>query len=566
MKSSSRLIAVVWISLLFVLPSQSLAQTGWSKSFEHAVVVTAEKRASRVGRNILQQGGNAVDAAVAVQFALAVTLPRAGNIGGGGFMVVQLADGTSRALDFREQAPLQADEDMYMREGEYVPKLSREGGLASGVPGVVDGMIKALNKYGNLSLNQVIQPAIELAREGYLLSYKQAKALNDNTKIFKKYEGSTGYFIQSDSTQWKEGDLFQQSDLARTLQRIADGGRLGFYEGKTADLLVKEMEKQGGIISHEDLRNYESVWRDPIQTFFNGYELYVMPPPSSGSIAIAQILDMLQPYDLKEMGFNSAKYVHLVAETMRRAFADRAHFLGDPDFVDIPQAELLDPTYNRERMESFNWESASSSDDIGHGDIPFRESTETTHFSIIDEEGNAVAVTTTLNGSFGSKVAVSGAGFLLNNEMDDFTAEPGEPNMFGLIQGKANAIEPEKRMLSSMSPTIVTRNDSIRMVLGAAGGPRIITATLHSFINMAVFEMDPAEAVSAPRFHHQWMPDKLYYEKFGLSPDTQRLLEVKGHTLSPSDGLGRAHIIFVDDDGFKLGAPDPRGDGRAAGF
>lgn len=566
MKSYSRLLAFACILLLSVLPNQSLAQTGWSKSFEQAVVVTAEKRASRAGRDILQQGGNAVDAAVAVQFALAVTLPRAGNIGGGGFMIVHLADGTSRALDFREQAPLQATKDMYIRDGEYVPKLSREGGLASGVPGVVDGMVKAVNKYGNLSLNQVTQPAIELAREGYLLSYKQAESLNDNAKKLKKYKGSNGYFIQSDSTQWKEGDLFRQADLAQTLQRIADRGRLGFYEGKTADLLVKEVEEQGGIISHEDLRNYKSVWRDPVQASFNGYELYLMPPPSSGSIAIAQILDMLQPYDLKEMGFNSAKYIHLVTETMRRAFADRAHFLGDPDFVDIPQAELLNPAYNKERMESFSWESASSSDDIGHGDIPFRESAETTHFSIIDKEGNAVAVTTTLNGSFGSKVAVSGAGFLLNNEMDDFTGEPGEPNMFGLIQGKANAIEPEKRMLSSMSPTIVTKNDSVRMVIGAAGGPRIITATLHNFINMAVFEMDPAEAVSAPRFHHQWMPDKLYYEKFGLSPDTQRLLEEKEHTLSPSDGLGRAHIILVDEDGFKLGAPDPRGDGWAVGF
>lgn len=566
MKYTSRLTAVACVLLLFVLPSQSPAQTGWSKSFEHAVVVTAEQRASQAGRDILQQGGNAVDAAVAVQFALAVTLPRAGNIGGGGFMVVRLTDGSSRALDFREQAPLQAHKDMYMREGEYVTRLSRKGGLASGVPGVVDGMVKAMEQYGNLSLNQVIQPAIELARKGYRLSYRQAEALNDNKKGLKKYAGSAGYFLRRDGLPWREGDLFRQTDLARTLQRIADRGRSGFYEGETAELLVNEMEKQGGIITREDLRNYESVWRNPIRASFHGYELNVMPPPSSGSIAIAQILDMLQPYDLKELGFNSAKYVHLVTETMRRAFADRAHFLGDPDFVEIPQAELLDPAYQEERMESFSWETASSSDDIGHGDIPFRESSETTHYSIIDKEGNAVAVTTTLNGSFGSMVAVSGAGFLLNNEMDDFTAEPGEPNMFGLIQGEANAIAPEKRMLSSMSPAIVTKNDSVRMVLGAAGGPRIITATLQNFLNMAVFEMDPAEAISAPRFHHQWMPDKLYYEKFGLSPDTRKLLEQKGHTLSASDGLGRAHTIFVDDDGFKLGAPDPRGDGMAAGF
>lgn len=564
--SASRLIGILCISLLFVFPGQSSAQAGWSKSFENGVVVTAEKGASQVGRKILQQGGNAVDAAVAVQFALAVTLPRAGNIGGGGFMVMHLSDGTSRALDFREQAPLKADADMYIKDGEYVSRLSREGGLASGVPGVVDGMVKVLEKYGNLSLNQVIQPAIELAREGYPLSYKQADDLNHNAKNFKKYRGSTEYFVLNDSTQWKEGDRFQQADLARTLQRIADHGRSGFYNGKTADLLVQEMKEQGGIISHEDLQNYKSVWRNPIETSFNSYDLYIMPPPSSGSIAIAQILDMLQPYDLQEMGFNSAKYVHLITETMRRAFADRAHFLGDPDFVDIPQGKLINPTYNKQRMESFSWEKASSSDGIDHGDIPFQESTETTHFSVLDEDGNAVAVTTTLNGSFGSNVTVSGAGFLLNNEMDDFTAEPGEPNMFGLIQGKANAIEPKKRMLSSMSPTIVTKNDSVRMVVGAAGGPRIITATLHNFLNMAVFEMDPAEAISAPRFHHQWMPDTLYYEKFGLSPDTQLILENKRHALGSSDGLGRVHTIYVDEEGLKFGAPDPRGDGTAVGY
>lgn len=552
--------------LLFIFSTQSLAQMGWSKSYEKAVVVTAEKRASQVGRDILKQGGNAVDAAVAVQFALAVTLPRAGNIGGGGFMVIYLADGTNRTLDFREQAPMRADADMYMRDGEYVPKLSREGVLAAGVPGVVDGMVKVLDEYGTLSLKEVMQPAIELAQDGYPLSYKQADAMNSYRKFFLKYDGTARYFLKSDSTDWQEEELFRQIDLARTLRRIAERGRAGFYEGKTADLIVEEMERQGGLISHEDLQDYESVWRDPVQASFKGYDLHIMPPPSSGSIAIAQILEMLKPYDLKGMGFNSAKYVHLVTEAMRRAFADRAYFLGDPDFIDIPQAELINPSYNRQRMESFSWDNASSSDDIGHGDIPFPESTETTHYSIVDEDGNAVAVTTTLNGSFGNKVVVNEAGFFLNNEMDDFTAEPGEPNMFGLIQGEANAIEPGKRMLSSMSPTIVTRNDSVRMVLGAAGGPRIITATLHNFLNMAVFEMDPGQAIASPRFHHQWMPDKLYYEKFGLSPDTRKILEEKGHTLAPSDGLGRAHTIFVEKDTLKYGAPDPRGDGAAIGY
>lgn len=555
-------------ALFITLPLDSLAQVGTANAYKHAVVVSAEKRASEVGRDILQQGGNAVDAAVAVQFALAVTLPRAGNIGGGGFMVLHLADGTDRTLDFRERAPFKAGPDMYIRDGEYVPNLSREGALAVGVPGVVDGMVKVLKEYGNLSLQETIEPAIELARQGYHLSYAQAHVLNEYQDVLQKYEGSTRYFVPADTTrEWEEGDLFIQKDLAQTLKRIAENGRAGFYKGKTADLLIREMKKQGGIITHKDLRNYESVWRKPVQASFKDYTLHIMPPPSSGSIAIAQILDMLRPYDLKGMGFNSARYVHLVTETMRRAFADRSYFLGDPDFIDIPRSKLLSASYNKQRMESFSWDHATPSDEIDHGKIPsFKESLETTHYSIVDAKGNAVSVTTTLNGNFGSKVAVSGAGFFLNNEMDDFTAEPGEPNMFGLIQGKANAIKPGKRMLSSMSPTIVTQNDSVRMVLGAAGGPRIITATLHNFLNMAVFDMNPQQAISAPRFHHQWMPDKLLYEEYGLSPDTREILEAKGHNLVPTGGLGRAHTVFVNKKGVRLGATDPRGDGAARGY
>src|SRR5699024_10937912 len=404
---------------------------------------------------------------------------------------------------------------------------------------------------GNLSLEEVMQPAIDLARNGYKLTYMQKQLLNNYQNVLQKYESSTRYFVPDDTTRdWKEGELFRQQDLAKTLQRIAQNGRAGFYKGKTADLIVNEMQKQGGMITHEDLEHYESVWRDPVQVDFKGYELNIMPPPSSGSIAIAQILKMLRPYDLHSYGFNSANYVHLVTETMRRAFADRAYFMGDPDFVDLPQKNLLSDSYNRSRMENFNPVRASSSDSLDHGDIPFQyEPTETTHFSIVDKEGNAVGVTTTLNGNFGSKVAVGGAGFLLNNEMDDFTAEPGEPNMFGLIQGKANAIEPQKRMLSSMSPTIVTNEGEVRMVLGAAGGPRIITATLHNFLNMAIFEMGPQEAISAPRFHHQWKPDTLYYEEFGLSPDTRQKLTNMGHSLKPLESIARAHTIWIDDEG-----------------
>lgn len=555
------------LSIFTGLPIQTQAQVGWSKSYDHAVVVTAEEHASKVGRQILQEGGNAVDAAVAVQFALAVTVPRAGNIGGGGFMVIQLADGTSTALDYREMAPLKATRDMYVRNGELIPELSREGALASGVPGVVDGMVRAIQRYGNLPLETVMAPAIKLAREGYPLSWKLADELNSRSEDLSKYASSRKYFTRPNGEPYKEGDLFIQKDLAETLKRIANHGREGFYSGKTADLIVKEMEREGGLISYEDLNNYESKWRNPIKAKFHDYELTIMPPPSSGSIAIAQIMHMLEPYDLKALGFNSAEYIHLVTEVMRRAFADRAHFLGDPDFVNIPSDTLISESYNKNRMQNFNWEKATSSSELQHGNIPkYSESPQTTHFSIIDKDGNAVAVTTTLNGSFGSKLSVDGAGFLLNNEMDDFTAKPGEPNMFGLIQGKANAVEPGKRMLSSMSPTIATNDGKVRMVLGAAGGPRIITATFMSFLNMAVFGMNAQEAISAPRFHHQWMPDKLYYEAFGISPDTQQLLEAKGHELQTRPTVGRGHIIFVDEDNLKHGAADPRGDGSVKGY
>lgn len=560
----------ILILVTFIFSTQTgtvIAQVGWAKSYENGVVVTAEKHASKIGRDIMEQGGNAVDAAVAVQFALAVTLPRAGNIGGGGFMVIHLSDGTTKALDFREKAPMKASKDMYIRDGEYVSELSREGALAVGVPGVAEGMITAIERYGRLPLEAVLDPAIELARNGYKLSWTQAEDLNSRSEVFKKYDASEEYFVKDDGAPWKEGDLFVQEDLANTLERIARFGRDGFYSGETADLIVREMRQQGGLISYNDLQNYESVWRDPVRATFRGYELYIMPPPSSGSIAIHQMLDMLKPYSLKDQGFNSAKYVHLVTETMRRAFADRAYFLGDPDYAEIPQQKLISDEYSKQRMESFDWNRASSSDNLNHGEIPsFEESTETTHFSILDGDGNAVSVTTTLNGSFGSKVAVSGAGFSLNNEMDDFTAEPGEPNMFGLIQGEGNAIEPGKRMLSSMSPTIITQNGDVRMVVGAAGGPRIITATLQNFLNIAVFGMRPQQAISAPRFHHQWMPDQLYFEEFGLSPDTQAKLEEWGHELTPRGNVGRAHTIYVDENSLKYGSPDPRGDGVAEGY
>jgi len=560
-------ISIIFFSFIVCSPATSPAQIGWTKTYERGAVVTAEQHATEAGVRILREGGNAVDAAVAVQFALAVTLPRAGNIGGGGFMVAHLKNGTTTALDFREKAPKKAHKDMYIRNGQYIPDLSRESILASGVPGVVDGMVTVLERYGRLPLETVMTPAIELAQKGYRLSWQQAQTLNDHAEAFSIYGGSKKYFTKADEQPFREGDLFIQEDLARTLERIARFGREGFYSGQTADLIVREMRRHGGLITYEDLKEYESVWRDPITANYRGYRLHLMPPPSSGSIAITQMLEMLQPYNLKDLGFNSADYVHLLTETMRRAFADRAFFMGDPDYVNIPVRKLLSNDYNSRRMDNFKWNTATKSESISHGAISgYSESSQTTHFSIIDREGNAVAVTTTLNGSFGNHISVTGAGFLLNNEMDDFTAKPGEPNMFGLIQGKANAVEPEKRMLSSMTPTIITRNDSVRMVLGAAGGPRIITAILQNFLNIAVFDMNPMQALSAPRFHHQWLPDELYYEEYGLSPDTRSILEKRGHVLTPYGNIGRSHIIYVDEEGRRHGAADPRGDGEVKGY
>lgn len=556
-------VLIGFLSFLFIQPGYSQSRS--TQFYENGLVVSAEVYASEVGNQILRQGGNAIDAAVAVQFALAVTLPRAGNIGGGGFMVIQLADGTSTTLDFREKAPERSSKNMYVRNGEFKPELSWEGILAVGVPGTVDGMVTALQRYGRMPLELVIQPAIDLAKNGYYLSYSQASSLNYQQGTFNKYDSSKKYFTKKDGSEFNEGDLFIQEDLADVLEQVARYGRDGFYSGSVADAIVKEMKKQGGLISYSDLQNYKSKWREPGKARFQDYELSIMPPPSSGSIAVAQILDMMDDYSLAELGHNSADYVHLITESMRRAFADRSFYLGDPDFYEVPKQDLLDPKYNHARMIGFSMDTVTHSSSLSHGEFSNNyESDETTHFSVVDKDGNAVAVTTTLNGSFGSKVAVNGAGFLLNNEMDDFSAQPGEPNAYGLIGGEANSIEPGKRMLSSMTPTIVTKDGKVRMVLGAAGGPRIITATLQSFLNLAVFGMNAQEAIAANRVHHQWFPDILFYENYGLSPDTIRLLEAKGHQLRTMS-IARGHIIYVDENGFKSSGVDPRGDGHAAG-
>lgn len=540
------------------------AQIGFPKTYDQAVVVAGEKYASQVGVAIMKKGGNAVDAAVAVHFAMAVTQPRAGNIGGGGFMVAHIGDSTV-ALDFRERAPQKATSGMYIVNGKLQTHLSREGVLAVGVPGSVAGMLKAHKRFGKLPLKVVMQPAIDLAENGFPMSLMMASLLNEYATTFNKYEGSKHYFTKKNGKSYHEGDIFVQKDLAKSLKRIVKHGRSGFYSGPTADYLVETMQQYNGLITHEDLKNYKAIWRKPITTKFNGYTLYMMPPPSSGGVVIAQMLEMLAPYNLKEMGYNTAEYVHLVAEVMRRAYADRNYFLGDPDFISIPIDTLFSKSYVNNRMESFDLHKASSSDALKHGKIPaFKESINTTHFSIVDKWGNAVAVTTTVNGWYGSKVAVEGAGFFLNNEMDDFTAKPGEPNQFGLVQGKTNAVKPGKRMLSSMTPTVVMKNGKVRMVLGAAGGPRIITNVLQTFLNGAVFGMNAMQAISAPRFHHQWYPDYIRYEAYGIDKNAREKLKSMGHKLKVGS-VGRGHIIFVDEKGVH-GAPDPRGIGTALGY
>jgi gamma-glutamyltranspeptidase/glutathione hydrolase len=562
-----RVLYLQFILLFLFVPAK--AQIGNPVVYPNGLVVSASEEASRIGVEILKKGGNAIDAAVAVHFALAVTHPAAGNLGGGGFMVLRLANGETAALDFREKAPESATEKMFLNaQGEVDQDLALRSPLSSGVPGSVDGMITALEKYGTLPLDIVIEPAIRLAEEGFILSYEEALALNRNRVHFEKHEGSAEYFVRQDRNLWQEGDVLKQNDLAETLKRISQFGREGFYSGQVADLIVAEMKRNGGIMELGDLQSYRSKWRDPVLFRYRNFQLIGMPPPSSGAIVMAQILNQIKSFDLEEMGYGSSDHIHVLTEAEKRAFADRAYFLGDPDFTAIPTSALISQIYLNDRVPQINLNSATASSQISHGEIPgFKESLETTHFSVVDSDGNAVAVTTTLNGAFGNKIAVPGAGFLLNNEMDDFVSKPGEPNQFGLVGGKANAIEGGKRMLSSMTPTIVTENQELRMILGASGGSRIITTVTQIFLNVSEFGMNIQQAVSAPRFHHQWLPDKLLVESYAFPPEVRKNLVERGHIIEVRSGyLGRAQCIFVDNNGNKHGATDPRGEDSALGY
>lgn len=545
--------SILLLILLFLLGSCK-EQKDWSYTadqdevYTQAAVVSAHPLASEVGENILAQGGNAIDATVAVQFALAVVYPRAGNIGGGGFMVYRQKDGEAITLDFREKAPANAHRDMYLDSlGNVVDGLSTKGHLAVGVPGTVAGMVEAHSRYGQLDWASVIAPAIKLAQEGYALSAAEVERLHKYQEDFKALNDADNPFINA---QWATGDILVQSDLAQTLERIKERKRAGFYAGKTADLIVAEMQEGNGLISKQDLLDYRAVWRKAIRGQYKNYNIISMPPPSSGGIALVQMLSMIEDYPIKDYGFQSTAATHLMVEAERRAYADRAQYLGDNDFYPVPQDSLLNKDYLKMRMANFNPDSAGVSKLLGAGSFEVtKESFETTHTSIVDKDGNAVSLTTTLNSNFGSKVVVDGAGFLLNNEMDDFSAKPGTPNQFGLVGAEANAIAPKKRMLSSMTPTIIEKDGQLYMVLGAPGGSTIITAVFQVFVNVAEFGMPLNEAVSAPRFHHQWLPDQIWVEPKALNAESKAALSQKGHQFRDVKAMAKIKAIQCLDDG-----------------
>lgn len=556
------------IILVIVFASCVSGQLGKNNSgeFKNGMVVTAHPEASKVGIDILKKGGNAVDAAVAVQFALAVVYPNAGNIGGGGFMVYRSAKGEVNALDFREKAAASASRDMYLDSaGNPVVDKSLYGHLAAGVPGSVAGMVEAHQKYGKLSWKEVVQPAIDLAENGFKITKRQSAELNGLHRKLMDINVNGTALVNLEST-WQENSLLVQTELANTLKLIQQKGKAGFYEGAVADSIVAEMQRGKGLITKEDLKNYRAVWRKPITGSYRGYKIITMPPTSSGGIALIQLLQSVEPFPLKKWGHNSDSTVQVIVEAERRVYADRATHLGDPDFYSVPQRELLDPVYNQQRMGNFNWAAATPSDQILAGVIKGKESEETTHFSIVDHEGNAVSITTTLNGSYGSLVVVKGGGFLLNNEMDDFSVKPGAPNMYGLVGGEANAIAPNKRMLSSMTPTIVEKEGKLFMVVGTPGGSTIITSVFQTIINVVDFDMNMQAAVAAKKFHHQWLPDEVYVEKDAIDSLSTKRLEAKGYKIINRGAIGRVDAILRTKWGAYQAGADPRGDDTALGY
>lgn len=535
--------AVLLLSLL--VSSQLFAASEPAVEAKKGMVVSSQHLASQIGADILKSGGNAIDAAVAVGYAQAVVNPCCGNIGGGGFMTIHLADGKDLFINFRETAPAAASADMYLdKDGKLIKDASLYGYLASGVPGTVKGLDYALEKYGTMSRQQVMAPAIKLAREGFTLTRADTDVLDTTTERFKQDPEVARIFLKPDGSAFQPGDLLVQTDLANTLEKIAQNGPSAFYEGEIPKIVEEASKKNGGILTAKDFADFTITDTAPVSCTYRGYQFISAPPPSSGGVTICQTLNILEGYDLKEMGFNSADYIHTLTEAMRHAYMDRNTFLGDPEFVDNPTEKLLSKAYAEELRKEINPNQATPSTQVQPGIGP-HEKPETTHYSVVDEKGNAVSTTYTINGRFGSVVIPPGTGFFLNDEMDDFTTKVGEKNLYGLVQGERNSIAPGKRPLSSMSPTIVTKDGKVFLVLGSPGGSRIISITLQTALNIIDHGMPPQEAVNAPRIHHQWLPDEVYYEQRGVSKDTLALLDKMGYQMVEQTPWGAAELIMV---------------------